>query len=330
MARHPGRYYKNISLFIKLAIVVLAFGFIYKQVFYRPDSARLLGELDGILLEPPYFLLVLSMLLVFLNWGIEAWKWKLLVSKSEIISLGYAAKAVLSGVTIGAFTPNRFGEFAGRIFYLRKTDRVDGILMTFAGGTAQLLVTIVAGCIAFIAFMFFAPPGFILHDKELLYIIVALLTLLTIVAMLVYFNISVLAARIARIRLLRKFEEHILLLSSYSRAELVNVFLLSLMRYIVFSFQFFLMLKVFGVDTGAGNAFIAIGLNYLIIAVVPTVALAELGIRGSAALASIGLYSNDHLAIIAASFSLWIINIALPAIAGAVFVFGLKFFREKS
>lgn len=329
MARHPGRYYKNISLLVKLAIVVLAFGFIYKQVFYRPDSEELLEQLRDILLDPPYFLLAISVLLMFLNWGTEAWKWKLLVSKSESISFGLAARAVLSGITIGAFTPNRFGEFAGRIFYLRDTDRVDGIMMTFAGSAAQLLVTVSAGCIAFIVLPLTTSIE-VFIDKTAFYIVAGVFALITTAALFAYFSVSSLAVRMSRVSFLKKHKAHILLLSRYSMAELLNVFLLSLIRYCVFSFQFLLMLEVFRVDISWGNAFVAICLNYLIVAVVPTVALVELGIRGSAALATIGFYSDDPLGIIAASFALWIINIALPALAGAVFVFGLKFFNGRS
>jgi hypothetical protein len=329
MARHPGRYHKNISLFIKLAIVGLAFGFIYKQVFYRPDSEDLLGKLRQVLSDPPYLFLFIGLALMFLNWGLEAWKWRMLVSKSEQISFGHALKAVLSGVTIGAFTPNRFGEFAGRIFYLRNTDRIDGILMTFAGSAAQLLITVLMGCIALNVYAFMDASGPSRENMVVIAIalIVAALTFLLVV---IYFNIASLSAKLSGVRFLRKYKQHVLLLAGFSKAELLNVFLLSLGRYAVFSFQYYLLLKVFDVDIGMAEGLIGISISFFIVAMVPTFALAELGIRGSAALACLGNYSDNHLGIIAASFLLWIINIALPAIAGAVFVFGLKFYKEKS
>ena len=330
MARHPGRYYKNISLLIKLAIVVLAFGFIYKQVFYRADRAELYTQLDSLLNDPPLLLLALSILLMFFNWSIEAWKWKLLVSKSENVSLWNAFKAVLSGVTIGAFTPNRFGEFAGRIFYLQRTDHVDGILMTFAGSAAQLLVTVIGGCIAWPLInrgtdMY--PGG---EDEATFYFIAAMLVLLTVFLLIIFFFIPAFASHFKRVKIFRKYEANIDVLYRYTRPELIKVFMLSLARYAVFSFQFYLLLLVYKIDIPLTQALAAISLSFLIVAIVPSVALAELGIRGSAALACIGMFSSDHIGIIAASFTLWIINIALPAIAGAFFVFGLKFFREKS
>ena len=69
---------------------------------------------------------------------------------------------------------------------------------------------------------------------------------------------------------------------------------------------------------------------------IPTIAITELGIRGSVALFLIGIYFGnpldmpDHinLGIVAASTALWIINLALPALTGTIFVFNLKFFRK--
>ena len=328
MARHPGRYYKNISLFIKLAIIVLAFGFIYKQVFYRPDREELFSQFDLLFTEPPYLLLTLSLLLMFVNWGIEAWKWKLLVSKSERISLWHSLKAVLSGVTIGAFTPNRFGEFAGRIFYLRDTGRIDGILMTFAGSAAQLLITVLMGCIALNVYAFMHANG---HSRENMVVIaIALIVaMLTVLLLVIYFNIASISKRLSGVRFLRKHKQHMLLIAGFRKAELLNVFLLSLGRYIVFSSQYYLLLKVYNVDIVIADSLIGISISFFIVAIVPSFALAELGIRGSAALACLGNYSDNHLGIIAASFTLWIINIAIPAIAGAFFVFGLNFYKEK-
>ena len=70
-------------------------------------------------------------------------------------------------------------------------------------------------------------------------------------------------------------------------------------------------------------------------AAIPTIALTELGIRGSVSLYFIGLYFTSlgimcsyDMGIITATTVLWIINLVIPAITGAIFVFRLKFFRK--
>jgi len=40
--------------------------------------------------------------------------------------------------------------------------------------------------------------------------------------------------------------------------------------------------------------------------------------------------TNQHLAIIAAVSSIWLINLIIPAILGSVFVFNLNFFDRNS
>jgi uncharacterized membrane protein YbhN (UPF0104 family) len=327
MERQQSRYYKNISLFLKLAIVVLAFGFIYKQVFYRHDREMLAQSLRAAFATPSYALLALSILLMFCNWFIEAWKWKLLVQRSETISFFRSVKAVLSGVTIGAFTPNRFGEFAGRIFYLERTDRIDGILMTFVGSAAQLLVTIVTGSIAFLAALLYLriPPPYV----KIGWALSCVLLVVSIVLVIAYLNVHACISFLKRARFMQRYRSNLQLLLSYSRLELLKVLLLSLLRYCVFTFQFYLLLQVFDVEIAALPAVMLISLTFFAITVIPTFALAELGIRGAAAVAIIGIVADNLEGIIAASFLLWIINIAIPAIAGGFFVFGLKFFKEK-
>lgn len=73
-----------------------------------------------------------------------------------------------------------------------------------------------------------------------------------------------------------------------------------------------------------------IALTFFAISLIPTVTITEIGVRGSSALAFIGVLSENNMGIIAASFMLWFINIAVPAMIGIPFVFGLKFFDRNS
>ena len=60
----------------------------------------------------------------------------------------------------------------------------------------------------------------------------------------------------------------------------------------------------------------------------PSVALVELGIRGNVALFFLTYITENSLAILAATFSLWTINLLLPAILGAVVIGGLDIFSS--
>jgi hypothetical protein len=58
---------------------------------------------------------------------------------------------------------------------------------------------------------------------------------------------------------------------------------------------------------------------------VPTIALSELGVREGVSIAVLSGISENTLGIISASFSLWIINIAVPALLGSLILLRIKF-----
>ena len=138
--------------------------------------------------------------------------------------------------------------------------------------------------------------------------------------------------------MLEKITSYIHVLSAYSTRELIIVILLSALRFFVFSTQMFLLLRAFSVEIPYLNAMVIIGVIFFAITLIPTVAIAELGIRGSVSLFLVGVYFGEPenmsdgmaMGVVAASTSLWLINLAIPALAGAVFAYNLKFFRRSS
>jgi hypothetical protein len=106
----------------------------------------------------------------------------------------------------------------------------------------------------------------------------------------------------------------------------------------VFSFQFYLLLILFGVPVPYLHAMLLIALSYLLISIIPTIALSEIGVRGSLTIYIFGRYfdntglwsENMALAVLAASTGLWLLNIALPALMGVFFVHRLKFFQKQA
>ena len=62
---------------------------------------------------------------------------------------------------------------------------------------------------------------------------------------------------------------------------------------------------------------------------IPSIALADLGIREAVALTIIGLESNNHIGILSATLVIWAINLVIPAIFGSVLIFKSKIFKSK-
>ena len=112
--------------------------------------------------------------------------------------------------------------------------------------------------------------------------------------------------------------------SLYSTKELIKILLLSMIRYLIFSFQFYILLRVYGSPINLFQGFLMISMTFFVMAVVPTFAIAEIGVRGAVSAYFFSKITIDILPILNATFSLWLINLAIPALAGAFFIFHFR------
>jgi len=331
-----GKTYNKV---IQVLILVLTYGFIYDQVFYRKNLPNILEALNEDFKNPDFaWLMALLILLMCINWAVEAVKWRYLMAKIERIGFWKSYQAVLTGVTVSSFTPNRIGEYFGRVFILNTGSRIEGILVTILGSMSQLLITIFTGSAALLAFI----PIFLTHywdyNGYLYYTLVAVVVCFNILLLGLYLNVSFLSTLKEKLlrRRLRKIRKFFRVFAFYHNRELIRVLLYSLLRYLIFSFQFYILLRIFAVPVPYPDAMMLISLIYFVMAVIPTIALTELGIRGSVALYFFGIYYSGlggptesiNFGILAASTLLWAINLGFPALVGSVFVFRLKFFRK--
>lgn len=330
---------KTLNLLIQLVIIVVTYSFIYRQVFHERDLSEIYDELMRLGASREFRLqIALILLLMLVNWGIESWKWQLLITKIEKITFFKSYKAVLTGVSVSTFLPNRIGEYFGRVFILRHANPLEGILITIIGSMSQLLVTVIAGLFGSL----YVVPTLVRIDHALInYIYFGMMVAVPIVAfilLIIYFNIGILADFFERFLRgsLSKYSDHLSAFRRYSGKELFHVLLLSLLRYGVFTFQFYLLLEFVGITIPFLTAVLIISTIYLVITVLPTVALTSLGIRGSVSLVIIGLYlkfagiptESAAIGILTVSTLIWLINLIIPAIIGTFFVFQLKFFRK--
>ena len=104
-------------------------------------------------------MLGLAFILIFLNWGIETVKWKFLIQKIEQLSFFKTFSAVMGGVAVSSFTPNRVGEFAGRMLFLKNKLDTRVVALTVIGSMSQLLMTFFMGLYGF--FLFLANDPFV-------------------------------------------------------------------------------------------------------------------------------------------------------------------------
>lgn len=333
-----AKLYKTYNLFIKIAIILFSAGFIVHRLFLRPDNLSLAERfpqwLEGVALLP----VGLIALLMMLNWSLEALKWRFLIRKIESIPFVRAFMAVWAGLTLGIFTPNRIGEYFGRPFILRQANRWEGAFITVTGSISQLIVTMLAGAIALIYLVYYDSRFSDLLPSTAKIILASALLAANVVILLLYFRPAIILVTLRQIipgRAL-KLRRHAEVFARFSTTELCKALLLSTLRYLVFSIQFFIALRICQIPLDVGDAIAIIPAIYLTISAIPSFTLAEIGVRGSVSifyLERLFMFRADILPGIAvnaalAAFLIWIVNLILPSAIGWIFVFRLKFFRK--
>ena len=318
---------KYLSILIKIVIVFFSFYFIYNELVHHNDVGRI--SLDSLLntVINNYSLIFIVVLMMFINWMLESLKWKFMIRKIEAISFFTSFRAIFSGITVSSFTPNRIGEYGGRVFCLEKSDRIQAVFITILCSMAQLLTTIIFGSFAF----------FILHEQFLedQYFIIEIsrfsllvLFVLNILFVLAYFNVAFLINFLLKFSFFNFLRQYINVISLFNFKDLLVTFLYSVFRYLVFSIQFLILLHVFSVDISLYDAILSVMLVFFFITLTPTITIAEIGVRGSMALLVFLKFSTNVIGILSSTFLLWIINLIIPAIIGSFFIFSLKFFRK--
>ena len=311
------RIYKVISLFIKLVILILSLLYIWNKLH---NVSLVMDDFPDLFSGGNMKYILLIFLLMFVNWGLEACKWKLLISPLEIITFSASLKAVFAGVTISIFTPNRMGEFAARVFFLERSNKIKASLMSLIGSLMQLVVTIVFGVLAY-CLLEHTHTGYF-QTKQLISanaVFLLLIVLLTI-TLFIFFM---------RMNKFPKLKKYIDVFKIYSKKELSFIFFMSLARYIVFSIQYYFALKIFGINGEIIILLSLIAVTFFITSVIPTFALTEIAVRTGVAIYCFGVICSAHASIAASSLFLWLINLGVPALIGSFFVWKLKFFKEQ-
>ncbi len=309
-------------------LVVLCFS-LYRQLMQQADL-----ELRWQQVKQSWqswkFLTVIILILV--NWGIEAKKWQLLVQHVQPFSLFKAFKSVLAGCSITMLTPNRIGEYGGRILFLKEENRIKAISLNIASSISQLLITMVMGCAGLIYLRFFSHNNSnvlsVLPDfwgNVLIYFSITA----TVLLFLLYIRLAWLVRLIEKVPAFTKAVKHVTVLDEFSARELLKLLLLSLLRYLVFVLQYILLLQVMQVNIEWGLSFWLITVFYLVMAVAPTIGFLELPVRAKASMELMKLYSTNTLGIETAALSIWLINLVLPALIGSLLILSIKIVKEK-
>lgn len=313
------------SVAIKVTVFLLLLFALYKQLYLNKEAQTIPEKLFNVDAAELIGYVLLLTFLMLLNWGIEAYKWQQLVLKITPIRFFRTFKAVWTGVTLGLFTPNRVGEFGGRILYVPRKFRIKAVIVSLIGSFSQNLATIIIGIIGLIIY---------LHQVEEITLsvtfAVGLVSAIAITLLLLaYYNLDVVVQLFKRSKYLKRIYPYTAILGEYHSRDLTKLLLLAFWRYSVYTAQYLIFLKMFGAEINIVSGISAIGVIYLAQTVIPSFAVVELLTRLPVATLIFSKYGIPIGTSLAATTSIWILNLILPAILGYIFIIRYNFFKNR-
>ena len=308
---------KALIFLIKLLIGFACFGFIYyklKDQFTDENLVQLKATFNNF---KNVILLLIAFVLLFANWGIECYKWQIITSPIERKSYLVACKSVLTGIFIGNLTPGRIGEFAGRILFFKPEHRGKIGITHFVCGLSQLFITVFVGIPALV-FIAIKESG----DGGILFPLLAICSFLLLGLIFLVININAVYKWVSTRKVMARFNLGVV---TYDGRLLWRLILYSLLRYFVFSLQYYLLLYAVGVDSDGLRVICSIAVSFMLMSSIPMISFIEVAVRAAIAIMLFGKFQQNSLQLISASTLLWLINIVLPSVVGYVITVKEKF-----
>ena len=268
-------------------------------------------------------ILIIVFIAQFLNWWLESVKFRMLISKTQPINKWDAVKSVYAGNAIGVLTPNKIGTVIGRALWLKDEDTVSVVSSTMLGNTAQLTTTALFGFLGFLIIVCFGTKLNFVNQAFPTYGLLISFLLVLFLGLL-FFYPSFLYKVSLRLPFISRFAQRISYFKYFRKKELLTVLSFSVLRYIVFGFQFILLLKLLHVNITITSLFTFICVLYMIVTFIPSPFMGNLGTREAVVLLLLTNY-NSTAEVLSASIILWVINIAFPAVVGSVLFLFNKF-----
>jgi hypothetical protein len=268
----------------------------------------------------PAFFLWLGILLIPLNLALEARKWHLLAGSAQPISYRGAFASYLAGLAISIVTPNRMGEYPGRILYLKRKNTFRLISVSILGIVSQLFTFFLFGIIGSVYLN--------LHFHEYgSRILLALCTLIGIITGVLFWQFEAWLPHLAKYKWSRRYNIYAQLLKRFNRRQLFNILFISIGRYIVFTAQYLFLLYWMNVHVPVIGGFCFSALFFALIAIIPTISLAEIGVRGQLSLYLFHHFSPNTIGILAATLTIWLLNLIIPSILGSLLLLRMRLLR---
>jgi len=293
---------------VKILVAFLLISFIFKTINgYDQDlvwPCLSIGNLP--------FLLV-AILFLPLNLLLESERWRFVMSNiGKRVSVKDALFSTVVGSSLSMITPFRVGDYAGRMLLLRSEDKKSSVYATFICSIYLNVINIVTGIFACV--FFFRSQEILANELRLLMIVNCVVVILALILIVKFDRILNWLLGISWIQNKLTIEIE----GGLGLQKKMVLLLLSFLRYTVYVFQYVLVLYFFNVDNIFIELISCISIVYFIQSSVPLPAFLSFVARIEIALLVWNLLDLPVTIVLAASATLWVINLMMPALLGLV------------
>jgi hypothetical protein len=295
-------------LVLKLLTVILCCYFIFTNIAFKEELKFI--DFYSKMMNFGVFSsknIIFMLFFTIINHFLEIKKWKTLTKSVKNNSWFEATEQSLASLTFSIITPNRIGEYGAKVLFYPNNKRKQILLLNFAGNFYQLAITIILGMIGLV-FLYKYASFSIISIQNSIIIIIALISVIGIFYFLKE-NYSKIGDWLSKIIELLSFKNNKI------------VILISLLRYLVFSHQFYFLIYCFKLNISYFEAMTAISSVYLIASCIPILSLFDVSLKGSVAIIVFSIFEIDSIQILSITTLMWLLNFVFPAIIGSYFVF---------
>lgn len=317
---------KTQRLFIKIlpVLLILALSY-YAYTNYNHQKQFIQDFQDGFKHRNNLYLLT-TILLMPLNWLIEIIRWQQISLVYNPISLKTASSHILAGNAISLFMPNRSGDYIGKLLLVEPSIQRQTILASFISTISSWLAILLLGLIGLGGIVNLYPQKLFV-EPLLQTFTISLIASFFILSLALYFQIPKIWYLVRKIKSAFRFKKYFVFTKKYTSKNLLKLLVLAILRVLIYSLQYILVAYYFGISEGFLNALVIVWAIFLLQTGIPMPPMIAFVSRGSIALLVWGLGGHNPTAILASTFSLWILNVLVPGLIGII---GLFLFKTKS
>ncbi|MCK8493770.1 MULTISPECIES: lysylphosphatidylglycerol synthase transmembrane domain-containing protein [Spirosoma] len=314
---------KKITFWAKIVVLaglVVYIGYVLRQ---QQFDWTVVNRQIRTVAHPERWMLALLMLTP-VNWGFEALKWQILLRRVEGVNFWQAYKGVLAGVALGFALPAQLGDTAGRVLSLR-TNRAGAVGASLVSGGMQFYVALVFGAAAWWHHLTVVPERNTLGGQGLLAVLAGLSGL----GVVFGFVRRPLVRWLERFPNAQRYASYWAVAGQYDDREIGLALVAAAVRYLVFSAQFYIALRLLGITLPGAVAASGVGLVFLAKTMTPAFnLLSDLGVREAASLWVFAPFGIPAPVLLTATLTLWFANVLTPVLVGLIWVWKLKLTAE--